>query len=99
MSPTVKAVLARWKGNRTDAIQYCYTLIDSYPQLRKEYLGVVESLTGENNVTVQTHARVVEVARFQIVEISDSRLAEVGRSESIDAGRSAALAFAQTNSQ
>jgi hypothetical protein len=46
MNLTVKAVLARWNGDRHAAIEYCYTIMDAYPQLRDEYSGIVDALTG-----------------------------------------------------
>lgn len=48
MNLTAKAVLARWGGDRTKAIAYCYEMIDKYPHLRAEYQAVVDALTGGN---------------------------------------------------
>ena len=50
MNLTVKAVLARWSGDRTAAIRYCYQVADNYPSLRREYLAVVDALTQEEFV-------------------------------------------------
>lgn len=46
MTPTLKAILARFGGDRDAAIDYCYLMIDTYPQLRVEYSTVVDLLTG-----------------------------------------------------
>lgn len=47
MNLTVKAVLARWSGDRARAIRYCYEMVDNYPHLRREYLAVIDALTQE----------------------------------------------------
>ena len=47
MKLTLKAILARWNGDRKQAIDYCYSIIDKYPHLRDEYSAVVDLLTSE----------------------------------------------------
>lgn len=49
MTETVKAVLARWNGDREAAIDYCYRIMDAYPRLRVEYSGIVDALTGHED--------------------------------------------------
>jgi len=49
MNLTIKAVLARFGGDREKAIDYCYKLMDAYPRLRPEYSGIVDALTGHED--------------------------------------------------
>jgi hypothetical protein len=46
MKWTLKAILARFGGDREKAIDYCYDLVDTYPRLRAEYSTIVDALTG-----------------------------------------------------
>jgi hypothetical protein len=43
MLPTLKAVLARFAGNREQAQDYCVQVAVQYPQLRTEY-GILASM-------------------------------------------------------
>ena len=46
MELTLKAILARFSGDREAAIQYCYGIIDQYPHLRDEYTALADRLVG-----------------------------------------------------
>ena len=44
---SVKAILARFSGNKAEAIVYCQNVIMQYPRLRQEYrayLNVLETM-------------------------------------------------------
>lgn len=55
MNPTVKAILAKNGFNREAAIAYCYGIMDNYPQLRAEYSGLVDILTGHEEKAKAAH--------------------------------------------
>jgi hypothetical protein len=39
MEPTLKAILARFKGNKAAAAVYCRNMAHDYPKLRDEYIA------------------------------------------------------------
>ena len=44
MQATIQAVLARFKGNKTQAIYYCAEVAEQYPHLRTEYMQILWTL-------------------------------------------------------
>ncbi len=55
MTLTVKAILARFGGDREKAIAYAYGIMDTYPRLRAEYSEVVDLLTGHEEKAKAAH--------------------------------------------
>jgi hypothetical protein len=51
MTPTLKAVLARFKGKRLKAIDYCIGIADTYPHLRQEYMGLLDMVRTERKTS------------------------------------------------
>jgi hypothetical protein len=49
MTPTLKAVLARFDGNRALAIDYASSVARAYPRLANEYWQIMEMLRGARN--------------------------------------------------
>ena len=37
MNPTIKSILARFRGDIPQAIAYCHKIANTYPELRGEY--------------------------------------------------------------
>jgi len=50
---TLKAVLARFKGQRLKAIDYCIVIADTYPHLRQEYMGLLDMVRTETKTPQQ----------------------------------------------
>jgi hypothetical protein len=46
MAPTVKAILARFHGNRELAMDYAIAVARAYPHLAKEYWQILDILKG-----------------------------------------------------
>ena len=46
MTPTIKAILARFDGNRARAIAYCIDVVRYNPRLTEEYLHLIGILNG-----------------------------------------------------
>lgn len=44
MTPSLKAVLARFNGDREKARQYCTTIAEQHPRLAAEYKQLAEML-------------------------------------------------------
>ena len=42
--PSLKAILARFSGNKTQAMYYCQDIAQAYPHLRAEYFGYLNML-------------------------------------------------------
>jgi hypothetical protein len=49
MAPTIKAVLARFKGNRALAMDYAIAVARAYPHLANEYWQILDILKGARN--------------------------------------------------
>lgn len=47
MQPTIKAILARFKGDKLKAIDYCLGIADQHRHLRPEYIGLVDLIRTE----------------------------------------------------
>lgn len=47
MEPTVKAILARFDNDRTQAYEYCKSLAEKYPHLGLEYQNLAQLLAPE----------------------------------------------------
>lgn len=47
MTPTIKAILARFKGDKLKAIDYCLGIADNYRHLRPEYMGLLDMIRTE----------------------------------------------------
>jgi len=47
MKQTVKAVLARFNGDKISAAVYCHDMITRYPHLRDEYTEVLMLIAAE----------------------------------------------------
>ena len=47
MTPTIKAILARFNGNRTKAAQYCSDIAWTYPHLCREYMALRDMIRAE----------------------------------------------------
>jgi hypothetical protein len=48
MEPTLLSVLARFKGNRQQALDYCIETAMRYPNLSEEYAVLAEKLMPEH---------------------------------------------------
>lgn len=48
MTPSVKAILAKFGGDRTKAIDYCETMAYTYAHLRSEYRQYRDIIGGSN---------------------------------------------------
>lgn len=46
MKQSLKAILARFDGNITAAMDYCTTMAVCYPRLHREYMGHFNELLG-----------------------------------------------------
>ena len=44
MSPTVKAILAKYDGDVKEAVFYCLNIAANYPHLWVEYMAIAEQL-------------------------------------------------------
>ena len=49
MQPTLKAILARFKGNTTKAAVYCSDIAWAYPTLCREYMGLMYTILSDNS--------------------------------------------------
>jgi len=47
MTPTIKAIIARFEGQRLMAIDYCLSIADTYPHLRFEYMSLMDMIRAE----------------------------------------------------
>jgi hypothetical protein len=50
MTCTIKAVLARWNGDRERAMDYAISVARAYPHLANEYWQILDILKGARNV-------------------------------------------------
>ena len=48
MTPTVKAVIARFNGRKYDAMRYCLRMAADYPHLRDEYKAIGAKIADES---------------------------------------------------
>jgi len=49
MTPTIKAILARFGGNRGAAMDYAIAVARAYPHLATEYWTILDTLKGARN--------------------------------------------------
>jgi hypothetical protein len=49
MTCTVKAILARWNGDRGRAMDYAIAIARAYPHLATEYWQILDILKGARN--------------------------------------------------
>lgn len=56
MNWSIKAILARFDGNRQDAIRYCRQMADSYPHLAAEYLAYHNELSHDVQISLAVGA-------------------------------------------
>jgi hypothetical protein len=49
MTPTIRAVLARFDGNRESAMDYVISVARAYPHLATEYWQILDILKGARN--------------------------------------------------
>ena len=49
MTPSIKAILARFQGNKKKAIEYCAEVAKQYPHLDVEYRTHLDTLRGGHN--------------------------------------------------
>ena len=56
MTPSIKAILARFQGNKKKAIEYCAEVAKQYPHLDVEYRTYLDTLRGGHNGESQSVA-------------------------------------------
>jgi hypothetical protein len=49
MEATIRAILARFQGDRRQAIDYCSDIAHRYEHLSAEYWGILDTLRGRGN--------------------------------------------------